>query len=185
MRMRMRKMIHVVAGCVAAAAVVGCNDDSPTGPSRADVARTDGFAAGPNATTGFEGTWEGTFVVDRCTGTGSAEDVTCRQRFPRGNPILMRLTISDGGPSVTGKLTLGDIAGNVDGTSEPSGALSLGGSLRDEVMTIVLTSWHSQLQDGTMTGSFAFRVRPRVFPGTATVAARIRVLGRVPADVGN
>lgn len=169
---RVVKAIRALAAVACLASFSACDDDSPTSPS------------GTRDANDARGSWEGTFAIDTCTGTGSVQDLTCRQRFPSGTTILMTLELSGNEKAPTGTLTLGEMSGHVDATVSSSGAVSLEGSVtddasNDEEVTAEVTAWNSQLQDGTMVGTFSFRSTGRTLPGQAAGTATIRVLGRV------
>ena len=160
----------VAASCLVLFAA--CDDDSPTSPS------------GTQDANDARGSWEGTFAIDSCTGRGSVEDLTCRQRFPSGTTILMTLVLSGSAEAPTGTVALGEMSGHVDATVSSSGAVSLDGSVtdeatKDEELTAEVTAWDTHLQNGTMLGTFSFRSTGRTLPGEAEGTATIRVLGRV------
>ena len=149
-----------------------CDDDSPTSPS------------GTRDASDARGNWEGTFALDTCTGTGSVQDLTCRQRFPAGTTLLVILALSGTEDAPTGTLTLAEMSGQVAATVSSSGAVSLDGSVgdpaaKDEELTAEVTDWDTQLQNGRLVGTFSFRSTGRTLPGEAEVTATIRVLGRV------
>ena len=159
-----------------------CDSDNPTAPSRAQAGNP-GVPSG-SGSVDARGTWEGTFVVDRCTGTGSVEDLTCRDRLPSGTSLLIQMMLVGCPGAPTGVLTLAEMSGPVTGTVSSSGAVTLSGSVgddgsKDEEVTIDLTAWNTQLQSGTMTGTFAFVARGRTSPGEASGSATIRVLARL------
>ena len=149
-----------------------CDDDSPTSPS------------GTRDASDALGTWEGTFALDTCTGAGSVQDLTCRQRFPSGTTLLMTLVLSGTEEAPAGTLTLAELSGPVAATVSSSGAVSLDGSVsdpaaKDEELTAEVTDWYTQLQNGMMVGTFSFRSTGRTLPGEAEGTATIRVLGRL------
>jgi len=96
----------------------------------------------------------------------------------------MTLVLSGAVEAPTGTLSLAEMSGHVDTTVSSSGAVSLDGSVsdpatKDEELTAEVTAWDSQIQNGTMVGTFSFRSTGRTLPGEAEGTATIRMLGRV------
>jgi len=103
---------------------------------------------------------------------------TCRRRFPPGRRLLLSLRVNGAGRSVSGRLRLHSLEGVVDGTVDGN-VLRLSGTLADQQIRLTITSWNTRIDGDQMSGTFTFRVRPRVLPGTARATASVRVLGRV------
>lgn len=91
----------------------------------------------------------------------------------------MSIRLSGEGSNLRGRVVLGDVEGAVTGVAGSSGDLSLTGTLSDDVIRLTLTEWDTKLRNGQMSGTFSFRARGRVLPGTANAKATVRVLGRV------
>ncbi len=97
--------------------------------------------------------------------------------------MLMILRLSGSTSAPTGTLIFSGLDGRVDSIVGSSGSLSLSGSVSGFVshgnITAELTAWNTQLQNGTMVGSFSFGATSRTFNGTASGTATIRGLSRI------
>ncbi len=137
---------------------------------------------------GAEGLWDGTYVVERCDGTGSVQDLFCsanRGAFPVGSRLPVELLLEQNGNDVAGLVAFGDLLGQVSGTISSSGVLTLQGAAQLGTTTVTITSWNTPLSGDSMTGTFVFNVNDRSLPGVATVTARIASMTRYDIDAAN
>jgi Abnormal spindle-like microcephaly-assoc'd, ASPM-SPD-2-Hydin len=129
--------------------------------------------------TPFAGNWSGTYIVERCDGTGSLQDLLCsanRGAFPPGTSLPLTIELSQSGSSVAGTLALGQVRGVVTGVVGSAGALTLQGTLTSGMLTAQITSWTTRVQGTAMEGTFAYNATVSGVPGVGVVVAR---LGRV------
>lgn len=127
----------------------------------------------------FAGTWSGNYIVERCDGTGSIQDIFCsaaRGVFPVGSslPISMEFTQSRG--NVTGTFALGSVRGLATGVVSSSGLLTLQGTGTSGQITATITFWSTRVQGSVMDGNVTYNLTFSGIPGVAVVVTR---LGRV------
>lgn len=159
----------------------GGGSSSPTSPSVSTPAATTPPATTAPVTpaapaTPFSGRWSGTYIIDRCDGTGSVQDLLCgasRGAFPTGTSLPMTLDLTQNGATVSGTLSLGQITGVVNGAVRSSGLLTLSGIARSGTATATLTYWDTRASGGVMDGFFTFNATYANIPGIAAVSARL------------
>jgi hypothetical protein len=109
-----------------------CNggSNSPTSPTRTPAPTV---TAPPAATitppppvqpTPYSGRWSGQYVIDRCDGTGSVQDLLCGTRrglFPPGTSLPIAIDLTQNGTTVSGTIALGAITGVVSGAVRSNG----------------------------------------------------------------
>lgn len=130
-----------------------------------------------NATGGsFGGTWSGSYVVERCDGTGSVQDVFCSQNrglYPVGSSLPISMNLTQNGTTVTGSFALGQVTGTATGVVNGAGVLTLQGSAASGTLNITLTSWSSRVSGNAMEGSFGYNVTAIGVGGVAAVSTRL------------
>ncbi len=122
------------------------------------------------------GTWSGRYVVERCDGTGSVQDLFCsanRGLYPVGSPLPIALNLTQNGSSVTGTVAFGQVTGVVTGVVSPGGTLSLQGSALSGDLTLTITTWNTPVAGNSLVGTIAFNVGFRTVPGVASITARL------------
>jgi hypothetical protein len=122
------------------------------------------------------GTWSGHYVIERCDGTGSTQDLFCsatRGAYPTGSSLPMRLTLTQSGGSVTGTLSLGQVTGSVIGSISGTGDLTLSGTVSASGTAGRLTSWTTRVTGNHMSGNFGFDASFTGTPGVAAIRARL------------
>jgi hypothetical protein len=132
-----------------------------------------GSAVQPNEATG---TWSGNYIIERCDGTGSTQDLFCsasRGVYPVGSSLPMRLTLTQSGGSVTGTLSLGQVTGSVTGSISGTGDLTLSGTVNASGSVGRLTSWTTRVIGNQMSGNFGFDATFTGTPGVAAIRARL------------
>lgn len=125
------------------------------------------------------GRWSGAYVVERCNGTGSVQDLLCSQNrglFPPGSSLPVTIDLRQNGANVTGTLAFGQVTGPVTGVVGSSGTLTLQGTARSSALAATITSWSVRVEGSQMTGSIGYDVTLTGVPGVGSVGAR---LGRV------
>jgi hypothetical protein len=135
----------------------------------------------------YEGTWSGAYYWRTCTATGELEREGGCVLMPVGIEAPMTLHLAQDRERVTGRLVLGELAGDVTGTLDTAGHLAIGTTLRyqeeDMVITIVVGSWDSRLEGGQMLGSFRLVWTILGLSGDITVECDLRNLHRGGAGI--
>lgn len=175
----------IVVVAISAAACGGGNARTPTSstpvvstPPPATTTVTPPVTAAPPAApaTPFSGRWTGSYVIDRCDGTGSVQDLLCGARrgaFPTGTSLPITLDLTQTGSTVSGTISLGQITGVVSGAIRTTGLLTLSGVARSGTATATLTYWDTRASGSTMDGFFNFNATYVDIPGIAAVSARL------------
>jgi len=129
----------------------------------------------------FTGTWSGRYVVERCDGTGSVQDVFCSQNrglYPVGTSLPITLTLTQNGGSVSGTVALGQVIGVVNGVVTGDGQMTLQGTANSGTVSITFTSWSSRVSGSAMEGTFTYNVGATGVGGVATVGTRLSGVAR-------
>ena len=111
------------------------------------------------AATPFTGRWSGSYIIERCDGTGSVQDLLCGTRrglFPPGTSLPLDLDLTQTGSNVSGTIALGQITGVVNGAVRINGLLTLSGVARSGTATATLTFWDTRATGSVMDGFFNF-----------------------------
>ncbi len=131
----------------------------------------------------FSGSWSGTYIVERCDGTGSMQDLLCSAPagsrpggiFPVGTSLPLTLTLMQSGSAVSGTFALGTISGVGTGVVV-NGLLTLQGTARGGTTTAVITHWSTRVIGNVMDGFASYNVSVSGVPGTVILVTRF---GRV------
>ena len=137
---------------------------------------TNTLAISGSAAAAFGGAWAGRYVVERCDGTGSVQDVFCSQNrglYPVGTSLPISLTLTQNGGSVSGTVALGQVIGVVNGVVTADGQMTLQGTATSGTVSITFTSWSSRVAGNGMEGTFTYNVGATGVGGVATVATRL------------
>ena len=127
------------------------------------------------------GTWSGRYVVERCDGTGSVQDLFCsanRGLYPVGTSLPLDLVLIQTGSNVSGTAYFGQISGVVTGVVSQAGTLTLHGSAQSGGLGITITNWNTPINGSSMTGLIGFNVGSNSLPGVAAITARLSNLTR-------
>lgn len=179
-----RRAMVILVGLVMFQVACGGGSSTPTSPSVSAPPPTTTTVVLPPAAppapappaTPFSGRWAGNYVIDRCDGTGSVQDLLCGARrgaFPIGTSLPIDLHLTQTGSTVSGTLSLGQITGVVSGAIRSSGLLTLTGVARSGTATATLTYWDTAASGNTMNGYFNFNATYVDIPGVAAVSARL------------
>jgi hypothetical protein len=131
----------------------------------------------------FAGNWSGNYIVERCDGAGSIQDVLCSAPsgsrpggvFPVGTSLPITLTLNQSGNSVTGTFALGTVRGVATGVVT-NGLLTLQGTATGGTLTAVITHWSTRAQGNVMDGFANYNITISGVPGIGGLVTR---LGRV------
>lgn len=177
-----RPAAWIVAVSLSAAACGGGNTSTPTSatpvvtaPVVTTVTPPISSTPAPPATP-YTGRWSGSYIIDRCDGTGSVQDLLCgasRGAFPTGTSLPITLDLTQSGATVSGTLSLGQLTGVVNGAVRSSGLLTLSGVARSGTATATLTYWDTRASGSVMDGFFNFNATYANIPGIAAVSARL------------
>ena len=123
----------------------------------------------------FQGTWTGRYIVERCDGTGSAQDYFCSARgfFPPGTSLPLSLSLTQNGAAVSGSFSLGQVTGSATGTVNAGGTLVLQGTAGSGQLTTTLSGWTSTASGSSMTGTFSYNASVSGIPGVAVIVSRL------------
>ncbi|BCS32229.1 hypothetical protein TBR22_A14390 [Luteitalea sp. TBR-22] len=127
------------------------------------------------------GTWSGRYVVERCDGTGSVQDLFCsanRGLYPAGTSLPLDLVLTQSGSTVSGTAYFGQVTGPVTGVVSSGGTLTLQGTARSSGLTITVTGWSTPINGNSMTGVINFNVGSGSLPGVAAITARLTQVTR-------
>jgi hypothetical protein len=129
----------------------------------------------------FGGLWQGSYVVERCDGTGSLQDLLCsanRGAYPVGTVLPLRLNLTQSGASVTGTASFGQVTGPVSGIVTGDGVLTLQGTATSGTLSLQLTSWNTRLAGNAMTGTITYNAAITGIPGVGVVTSRLQNVTR-------
>lgn len=127
------------------------------------------------------GTFQGRYIVERCDGTGSIQDLLCsanRGLYPVGASLPIRLILTQTGSSVSGVVEFGQVTGPVQGAVSPGGALVLQGTATNGELTIAITSWNTSIVGDSLTGAISVNIGARSIFGVAAITARLSEVRR-------
>jgi hypothetical protein len=124
----------------------------------------------------FNGFWTGTYIVERCDGTGSIQDIFCsanRGLYPVGTTLPISMSLTQNGSSVSGPFALGTVAGQVSGTVSAGGVLTLQGTATSGTITATISAWSTTVQGNSMSGNISYNLTSTGAPGVAAVVTRL------------
>lgn len=149
--------------------VISVNGDQTSGTNTTLIT---GNATGASA----QGSWSGSYVVERCDGTGSNQDYFCstnRGAFPPGATLPIALSLSQNGSSVSGTITYGQVTGSVNGSINSGGTLVLQGAAVGGSITVTIANFTVNVNGSSMTGNFTYNAGLAGVPGVAVVTSRL------------
>lgn len=145
------------------------NGDQTSGSNTVPIS---GNAVGPT----FQGTWSGRYIVERCDGAGSLQDLLCssnRGFFPPGTDLPISMSLNQNGSSISGSFSIGQVTGAATGTVNASGVLVLQGTANSGTLSISLSSWTTTASGNSMTGNFSYNATITGVPGVGVIVARL------------
>jgi hypothetical protein len=130
---------------------------------------------GVSAIANFAGVWTGGYVVERCDGTGSVQDLLCSSRgaYPPGSVLPIRVVLTQTGSSVSGTFALGQVTGPANGSVSSAGVLTLQGIATAGPNTAAITSWSTRLEGSRMEGNATYNLTNSAAPGVAVMVTRL------------
>lgn len=132
------------------------------------------------AANSFTGNWSGNYIVERCDGTGTLQDILCSAPsgsrpggvFPVGTSLPITLSLVQNGSTVAGTFALGNVRGPATGTVI-NGVMTLQGTATSGTLTGVITSWSTRVQGNNMTGSASYNMTISGAPGVGVLVTRL------------
>lgn len=124
----------------------------------------------------FSGFWTGTYIVERCEGTGSIQDIFCstnRGLYPVGTTLPISMSLTQNGNSVTGPFALGTVAGSASGTVSAGGVLTLQGTATSAPISAAISAWSTTVSGNSMSGNITYNLTSTGTPGVAVVVTRL------------
>lgn len=134
------------------------------------------IAVSATATSAVGGTWRGQYVVERCDGAGSLQDLLCGARrglFPIGTPLPIRIALNQSGTNVNGTVSFGQVTGPVSGVVTPDGTLTLQGTTTSGTVTLQISQWSTRIQGNSMVGNVSYNATVAGVPGVAVLVTRL------------
>jgi len=155
------------------AALASCGDDQPTGPGDYPDVR---------------GSWSGQYSVTDCEALTGIDPFFCTDVFFDGRSLVLDVVLDQSNERVTGNATQGSIAGQVSGTVDMSGLITLGGTIGvDAIATTTIEAWETELNGDRLEGFWEFLVEDNqdLGFGSALVTATMTLLApNVPNILG-
>ncbi len=131
--------------------------------------------------TNYAGFWSGQYIIDRCSGQGSLEDLFCSLPngsrpggiYPPGTRLPISFDLSQNGTTVTGLVSWGQIRGTFTGTVRSNGLLTMNGNGAGGPFTLHVTYWDTGIASGELTGFITFQTQFSGVNGFASVETRL------------
>jgi hypothetical protein len=146
------------------------NADQTSGSNAIGISGT-ALSANP-----FSGVWSGSYVVERCDGTGSVQDIFCsanRGAYPVGSVLPITLNLTQSGSGVTGTVSFGSVTGVATGVVDGTGGLTLRATATSGSLSVTITSWSSRISGSAMEGNVVYNATAAGVPGVASVVTRL------------
>jgi hypothetical protein len=137
---------------------------------------TNTIAISGSASFAFGGTWSGQYIIERCDGTGSLQDLLCsaqRGIYPVGTSLPIRIVLTQSGSTVSGTVSFGAVTGPVNGTVTGDGLLTLAGTATSSTLTLQISGWSTRVQGNSMIGNIAYNASISGVPGVGVVTSRL------------
>jgi len=131
--------------------------------------------------TNFAGTWRGNYVIERCSGQGTIEDVLCSAPsgsrpggiYPVGTVLQLAIALNQSGTTVTGTIAFGEVTGPVTGTITNDRLVLRGRATSTEGLSLDISAWDTGIASDQLTGTLTYSAEVRGFPGFAAVTSRL------------
>lgn len=129
----------------------------------------------------YAGYWSGQYIIERCSGQGSLEDLFCSLPsgarpggiYPPGTRLPITFDLSQNGSSVSGLVSWGQVRGTFSGTVRSNNLLTMNGSAAGGPFTMSVTYWDTGLSNGELTGYITFQTQFSGINGFASVETRL------------
>ena len=155
----------MVLALLVAAGLASCGDDQPTGPGNFPDVR---------------GPWNGQYSVTNCEALTGIDPFFCTDVFYEGRSLTLDMVLNQTNERVSGNAIQGSVAGQVSGTVNDAGLVSLSGQLGvSESATTTIENWATLLVGDSLDGSWQFLVEDNLDEGfgSARVNADMVLLG--------
>jgi hypothetical protein len=136
---------------------------------------------------GIAGRWQGTYVVEQCTGSsGSMQEILCNPPGNHrpvglaavGNVLPFSVEISENGADLTGVVSFGAVGGTLTGKNRGGGFFYLQGVIEAGGGTVNIVHWDTRVVRDTMEGFIGYQLRLPNLPGFGSVAAQLTEMTR-------
>jgi hypothetical protein len=125
------------------------------------------------------GLWSGQYSVTSCELAGATDPFFCDFLFSVGSSLILDLDLDQLASQVMGVITQGSVPGEVEGTIDSAGVMTLSGFIGGEAFgaNVLIPTWETALVGDTLTGSWVFEIEDLSGNGfgTATVAADVNL----------
>ncbi len=162
---RSKRAAFFVTALLLAVALGSCGDDDPSGPGDFPDVR---------------GEWIGQYSVVGCEALTGLDPFFCADLFYAGRSLILEVNLEQSGSSVSGIAVQGAIAGQVAGTVDDVGLVTLSGQLGvGDDATTTIEDWQSLLVGDSLVGSWLFLVEDNAGNdfGSARVDADLTLVG--------
>ena len=131
---------------------------------------------------GIAGRWQGTYLVEQCSGSsGSMQEILCTppgEGRPAGlaavgNILPFALEISESGSDLTAQVSFGAMRGALTGTNRGGGRFFLQGLIEMNGGAINIVHWDTRVVGDSMDGFIGYQTRLPALPGIGGVAAKL------------
>ena len=180
------KLLTVLIGAILISACDRGANGTPVTPSPVTVAPPPAPAPAPTpAPTPFvfsyAGFWSGNYIINRCLGQGSLEDLFCSAPsggrpggiYPVGSRLPITLDLTQNGTSVSGLVSFGSVRGPMSGTVRSNGLLTMSGNAASGNYTMSITYWDTGVYGDELGGYISFTTRYAGINGFATVETQL------------
>jgi len=154
----------LVLALFVATALASCGDDQPTGPGNFPDVRGD---------------WGGQYSVTECEVLTGNDPFFCTDLFFFGRSLALDVVLDQSNESLNGNAVQGTVAGQVSGTVDMSGLITLGGTLgADAIVTTTIEDWETELVGDSLVGVWQFLVQDNqdIGFGSARVTADMTLI---------
>ncbi len=147
-------------------AVLACDDD---------------VVVGPGVYPDVVGFWSGQYRPTDCSLSGGGDPLFCDAVFWDGSAFILELDLDvQNGSRVSGTIAQGELIGEVEGTVDREGVITLAGVIgAADDFTSTIQAWETSLVEDSLIGSWRFLVEDNTSSGisSATVDAGVKLFG--------
>jgi hypothetical protein len=154
--MTRHRIVGIALSTVLVWAVAACGGDEPSGPGDFPDVR---------------GTWVGQYSVVGCEVLTGTDTFFCDDLFYPGRSLLLDLTLKQSNARVFGVAEQGQLQGEVEGTVNMAGVVSLSGRIGVGAdATTTIEAWRTQLVGDSLVGNWSFLVEDNTGAGFGSAA---------------
>lgn len=151
-----KRLLGLTIPAVILISLTACGDDTPSGPGDFPDVR---------------GTWTGQYSTVDCQQLTGSDPFFCDEVFYIGRSLVLEVTLDQSNGNVSGVAVQGGLAGEVRGTVDMSGVVTLSGELGVNAdASTTITDWQTVLMGDSLVGVWAFEVEDNTGSGFGTAA---------------